>query len=106
MDFPSFSLLSAHDSTTSIVFKGHYINIHTESKDTVENAIIPYSSICSVDEEHLRDGMSQLRRINIHLLCGRTRTVETNNTTDAEQILLHLLRNTMQPRTNNPISAS
>jgi hypothetical protein len=49
----------------------------------------------------LRDGMSQLRRINIHLICGRTRTVETNNSNDAEQILLHLLRNTMQPRNNN-----
>ncbi len=101
MDFPTFSLLGAHDSETSIVFKAHYINIHTESKDTVENEIVPYSSICSVDEEHLRDGMSQLRRINIHLICGRTRTVETNNTADAEQILLNLLRNTMQPRTNN-----
>jgi hypothetical protein len=101
MDFPSFPLLGAHDSEVMVIFKGHYINVHTESKDTIENSIIPYSSICSVDEQHLREGSSQLRRINIHLICGRTRTVETNNTEHAEQILLNLLRNTMQPNKNN-----
>jgi hypothetical protein len=106
MEQPSFPLLGSHDSEAGIVFKGHYINIHTESKDTIENSIIPYSSICTVDEQHLREGMSQLRRINIHLICGRTRVVETNNSEHAEQILLHLLRNTMQPRMNNTTMTS
>jgi len=98
MDFPSYPLLSSHNGVVTIVFKGHYINIHTEQKDTIENSIIPYSSVCAVDEEHLRDGMSQLRRIHIHLTCGRARVIETNNSEHAEQILLHLLRNTMQPK--------
>lgn len=97
MDFPTFPLLCTRGGQMNLVFKHHYINIHNELRDTVENSIIPYSSVCSVDEEHLRDGSSQLRRIHIHLLDGRTKTVETNDSTHAEQILVHLLRNTLHP---------
>jgi hypothetical protein len=98
MEFPVYPLLCGRGGNMNIVFKSHYINIHNELKDTVENSIIPYASVCAVDEEHLRDGGSQLRRISIYMTCGRTRIVETNNGVDAEQILLHLLRNTIQPK--------
>lgn len=96
MDNISFPLLCSRGGQLTITFKTHYINIHNEIKDNIENSIIPYSSVCSVDEEHLRDGTSQIRRIHIHLNCSRTRTLETNNSNDAEQILLNLLRNTIQ----------
>ena len=103
MDFPTFPLLCGRGGNMNIIFKGHYINIHNELKDTVENSIIPYASVCAVDEEHLRDGASsQLRRISIYMTCSRTRIIETNNGEHAEQILLNLLRNTMQPKTTQP----
>lgn len=101
MDFPSFPLLCGRGGSMSIVFKTHYINIHNELADSVENSIIPYASICGVDEEHLTDGSSQLRRIHINLLCSRTKTIETNHSDNAEQILFNLLRNTIRNRSED-----
>lgn len=91
MSFPSYSLLCGRGGSLSITFKPHYLAIHNELKDSVENSIIPYNSICSVDEEHLNDGSSRLRRIHINLICSRVKSIETDQSQDAEEILLHLL---------------
>lgn len=96
MNFPSYSLLCGRGGSLSITFKPHYLAIHNELKDSVENSIIPYGSICSVDEEHLNDGSSQLRRIHINLVCSRVKSIETNHAEDAEQMLLHLLSHTLK----------
>jgi hypothetical protein len=98
MSFPTYSLLCGRGGSLSITFKPHYIAIHNELKDSVENSIIPYRSICGVDEEHLNDGSSRLRRIHINLLCSRVKSIETDKTDDAEQILLHLLSNTIKTK--------
>lgn len=98
MSFPSFALLCGRGGSLSITFKPHYVIIHNELKDGVENSIIPYTSICGVDEEHLNDGSSQLRRIHINLVCSRVKSIETNSADDAEQILLHLLSNTIKSK--------
>lgn len=98
MDNPTFQLLCARGGEMTITFKTHYINIHNELKDTVENMIIPYSSVCCVEEEHLKDGQVHLRRIHIMLTSGKIKTLESNRIDDAEQILLNLLRNTLHPR--------
>ena len=98
MSFPSYKLLCGRGGSLSITFKPHYIAIHNELKDSVENSIIPYSSICGVDEEHLNDGSSKLRRIHINLLCTRVKSIETDQSKDAEEILLHLLSHTLKSK--------
>lgn len=99
MSFPSYALLCGRGGSLSITFKPHYLAIHNELKDSVENSIIPYTSICGVDEEHLNDGLSQLRRIHINLICSRVKSIETNRAEDAEQILLHLLSHAIKAKT-------
>lgn len=99
MSFPSYSLLCGRGGALSITFKPHYLAIHNELKDSVENSIIPYNSICSVDEEHLNDGSSRLRRIHINLICTRVKSIETDQSQDAEEILLHLLSHTLKSKT-------
>jgi hypothetical protein len=101
MSFPTYSLLCGRGGSLSITFKPHYLAIHDELKDSVENSIIPYTSICSVDEEHLNDGKSRLRRININLICSRIKSIETDKAEDAEQILLHLLSNTIKTKSTS-----
>lgn len=98
MSFPSYSLLCGRGGSLSITFKPHYVAIHNEFKDSVENSIIPYTSICGVDEEHLNDGSARLRRIHIHLMCSRVKSIETNHSQDAEEILLHLLSHTLKSK--------
>jgi len=98
MSFPSYALLCGRGGSLSITFKPHYVAIHNELKDSVENSIIPYTSICGVDEEHLNDGSSRLRRIHINLICSRVKSIETDQSQDAEQILLHLLSHTLKSK--------
>lgn len=96
MSFPTYSLLCGRGGSLSITFKPHYVSLHNELRDSVENSIIPYSSICGVDEEHLNDGSSRLRRIHINLVCSRVKSIETDQSQDAEEILLHLLSHTLK----------
>jgi hypothetical protein len=99
MSFPTYSLICGRGGSMSITFKTHYLAIHNELKDSVENSIIPYTSICGVDEEHLNDGLSSLRRIHINLICSRIKSIESDNSKDAEEILLHLLSHTIKSNT-------
>lgn len=96
MSYPKFELLCNRGGTSSIIFKPHYVMMHNQLKDVAENVIIPYTSICSVEEEHINDGLSTLRRIHIHLNCGRTKLLESNRLKEAEEILLLLLSNAMK----------
>lgn len=70
--------------------------IHNQLKDLSENVIIPYTSVCHVEEEYINDGLSTLRRIHIHLLNGKLKTIESNSLKDAEQVLLLLLSNALR----------
>lgn len=102
MSFPSYALLCGRGGSLNITFKPNYLTIHNQLKDSVENSIIPYTSICSVDEEHLNDGSSTLRRIHINLTCSRSKTVETTHLNDAEAIMLELLTHMLKKSADKP----
>lgn len=97
MSNATFPLLCARGGNKAISFHPLYINISNQLDDSVESSIIPYTSVCSVFEEHLNNGNATLRRMNIHLNCSMVQTIETNDSKQAEEILIHLLRNTLVP---------
>lgn len=95
MSHVTFPLLCGRGGKKAISFHPLYINISNQLHESVESSIIPYHSLCSVFEEHLNNGDATLRRMNIHLNCGTMQTIETNDGKQAEEILIHLLRNAL-----------
>lgn len=90
-----FPLLCGRGGKKTINFHSLYVTIKNQLHDSVESSIVPYRSISFVFEEHLNNVEEGLRRMNIHLNCGVTHTIETNDAQAAEEILVHLLKNAL-----------
>jgi hypothetical protein len=95
MSREDFSLLCSHGGRKTISFHSLYVIIKNELNDTIESTVIPYRSVSFVFEEHLNNAEVGLRKMNIHLICGAIHTIETAEASQAEIILVHLLKNTL-----------
>lgn len=95
MSREDFSLLCSRGGKKIISFHSLYVTIKNELNDSIESTVIPYRSVSFVFEEHLNHSEGGLRKMNIHLLCGAIHTIETAEASQAEAILVLLLKNTL-----------